>query len=93
MKYWMRDKVFAEQRLAGVNPMTLMRVTTDRGKLRPGSTAVLDFNYFKEDKETSSLLTYDTFAHGIIVKISVCNMSFISLQTMLVSNGLTSRKH
>ena len=32
IKYWMRDKVFAEQRLAGVNPMTLMRVTTDRGK-------------------------------------------------------------
>lgn len=30
IKYWMRDKVFAEQRLAGVNPMTLMRVTTDR---------------------------------------------------------------
>ena len=32
IKYWMHDKVFAEQRLAGVNPMTLMRVTTDRGK-------------------------------------------------------------
>ncbi|KAL9951790.1 hypothetical protein ACROYT_G044517 [Oculina patagonica] len=28
--YWMRDKVFAEQRLAGVNPMTLQRVSTDR---------------------------------------------------------------
>ncbi|KAJ7321453.1 hypothetical protein OS493_035027 [Desmophyllum pertusum] len=33
IKYWMRDKVFAEQRLAGVNPMTLMRVTTDRDKV------------------------------------------------------------
>ena len=31
-KYWMDDKVFAEQRLAGVNPMTLMRVTTDKGR-------------------------------------------------------------
>lgn len=30
IKYWMRDKVFAEQRLAGVNPMTLMRISTDR---------------------------------------------------------------
>lgn len=29
---WTRDQVFAEQRLAGVNPMTLMRVTTDKGK-------------------------------------------------------------
>jgi len=28
--YWMQDKVFAEQRLAGVNPMTLMRVSSDR---------------------------------------------------------------
>ncbi|KAJ7321445.1 hypothetical protein OS493_035019 [Desmophyllum pertusum] len=33
IKYWMRDKVFAEQRLAGVNPMTLVRVTTDRDKV------------------------------------------------------------
>ncbi|XP_078353116.1 polyunsaturated fatty acid 5-lipoxygenase-like [Oculina patagonica] len=31
--HWMRDKVFAEQRLAGVNPMTLTRVTTDRDKV------------------------------------------------------------
>ena len=32
IKYWMRDKVFAEQRLAGVNPMSLMRISTDRGR-------------------------------------------------------------
>ena len=31
-KYGLSDKWFAEQRLAGVNPMTLMRVTTDGGK-------------------------------------------------------------
>ncbi|KAJ7321447.1 hypothetical protein OS493_035021 [Desmophyllum pertusum] len=30
IKYSWRDEVFAEQRLAGANPMTLMRVTTDR---------------------------------------------------------------
>lgn len=30
IKYWMRDKVFAEQRLAGVNPMTLKRISTDK---------------------------------------------------------------
>ncbi|KAL9951788.1 hypothetical protein ACROYT_G044515 [Oculina patagonica] len=30
---WKSDKVFAEQRLAGVNPMTLMRVTNDTGNV------------------------------------------------------------
>ena len=30
--HWMRDQVFAEQRLAGANPITLMRVTADEGK-------------------------------------------------------------
>lgn len=48
IKYWMRDKVFAEQRLAGVNPITLMRVTTDRGKqIQPRSQ---DFSIISKRK-------------------------------------------